>query len=235
MHSATFGLEAVDTRLTISNSVFHNSGGNALSTIRSSLLCYNTQLSNSFGDLYRMLGGETEMIFCTLAQYYNYDSERGMALAITDNELSYNDRLYWPVEKAHFYNCVVTGYGDDVVSGDFMMQSKYPDDEQYRVDYLFHNCYMRTVNSDADSLRFVRTIYETDDLEVRGESQFTRFQGYERLYDFTPTDSSMMYRRADASVFAKFPDLKLDVDGRGSIRPAIQDSVDIGAFQNTTK
>lgn len=235
MHSATFGLEAVDTRLTISNSVFHNSGGNALSTIRSSLLCYNTQLSNSFGDLYRMLGGETEMIFCTFAQYYNYDSERGMALAITDNELSYNDRLYWPVEKAHFYNCVVTGYGDDVVSGDFMMQSKYPDDEQYRVDYLFHNCYMRTVNSDADSLRFVRTIYETDDLEVRGESQFTRFQGYERLYDFTPTDSSMMYRRADASVFAKFPDLKLDVDGRGSIRPAIQDSVDIGAFQNTTK
>ena len=81
----------------------------------------------------------------------------------------------------------------------------------------------------------MRTIYETDDLEVRGESQFVRFQGYERLYDFTPTDSSMMYRKADASVFAKFSDLKLDVDGRGSIRPTIQDSVDIGAFQNITK
>ena len=61
--------------------------------------------------------------------------------------------LDYPLQHAHFLNCLVTGYADDVVTGNL-------EDENKDVDYYFGNCVLRTVEAEDDAVRFVGVVYE---------------------------------------------------------------------------
>jgi hypothetical protein len=156
LHSSTFGIIAEDTDIELANCIIHNTGGNALWAKNCRIQAYNTQISNAYGNLLQVIGGEVDMIFCTLAQFYNYDAVRGWALSLSDYDVEYGDTMYYNLARAHFVNSVITGYGEDVISGRFVKESKF----QESVNYSFHRCFLNTVYSDADSLRFVRNIYE---------------------------------------------------------------------------
>lgn len=225
LHSSTFGIVAEDTDIEFANCVIHNTGGNALWVKNCRVKAYNTQISNAYGNLYQMIGGETEMTFCTLAQFYNYDAVRGWALRLSDYDVEYGDTMFYDVAKANFINCIITGYGDDVISGSFIKERKFQDS----VQYYFKRCFLNTVYSDGDSVRFVSNIYENPEDTMSYGRQFVLFDTYARLYDFTPDTLAHFCDSADASWAEKYP---LDRSGRSRVADG---SPDIGAYENVQR
>ncbi len=222
LHSSTFGIVAEDTDLELANSVIHNTGGNALRAKNCRVKAYNTQISNAYGDLFHMIGGDVEMVFCTLAQFYNYDAQRGWALCLRDYELEYGDTMYYDIAQARFHNCVISGYGSDVISGSFIKEHKFAEP----VNYHFERCFLNTVYSEADSLRFIRNIYETPEDTMSYGRQFLLFDTYARLYDFTPDTLAHFCDSADVHWAETYP-----VDRLGRSRTA-DGLPDIGAYEN---
>ncbi len=222
LHSSTFGIIAEDTDIELANCILHNTGGNALWTRNSSVRAYNTQISNAYGNLFQMIGGQADMTFCTLAQFYNYDAVRGWALSLSDYDVEYGDTMYYDIAHASFINCVITGYGEDVISGNFLKESKYQDSARY----YFQNCFLNTVYSDDSNVRFVRNIYVNPEDTMHYGPQFALFDTYARLYDFTPSNQACFRNNADASLVKEYP-----LDRLGRSREA-DGHADIGAYEN---
>ena len=225
LHSSTFGIIAEDTDMELANCIIHNTGGNALWAKNCRIQAYNTQISNAYGNLLQVIGGEVNMTFCTLAQFYNYDAVRGWALSLSDYDVEYGDTMYYNLARAHFVNSVITGYGEDVISGKFIQESKFQDS----VNYYFHRCFLNTVNGDSDSLRFVRNIYENAKDTMSYGRQYLLFDTYARLYDFTPDTLAHFCDSADIYWAEEFP-----LDRLGRSREA-DGKADIGAYENVQR
>ncbi len=221
-HASKFGIMAEDCNIQMNNCILRNSRGNGLTTRNCTLTAVNTEISNTMGDLYSMTGGSTDMIHCTLAQYYNYDARRGMALHLSDYAYEYGDTMYYQLRKAWFRNCVIAGYDADVLMGNFIGEKKYG----HKLDYLFSHCYMCTdsLQQKDDSQRFVANIFEHPD-SVSGGDNYILFDTYARRYDFTPDTVSRIRARADATLSAQYPVDRLGHSRTGSGGP------DIGAYQ----
>ena len=225
LHSSTFGIVAEDTDMELANCVIHNTGGNALWTKNCRVKAYNTQISNAFGDLFHMIGGDTEMTFCTLAQFYNFDAVRGWALCLRDYAVEYGDTMFYDIAQARFSNCIINGYGEDVISGSFIKEKNFGDS----VRYHFERCFLNTVNSEKDSVRFVRNIYENPTDTMSYGRQFLLFDTYARLYDFTPDTLAHFCDSADMRFVELYP-----VDRLGRSRRT-EEGADIGAYENNQR
>ena len=90
--------------LTMISSTVHNCQGYGIASHSSWIELYNCQITNTLSDCLYTDGGLTVMNNCTLAQFYPFDSMRGVALRFTAGSA--------PV---HFvcYNTLVTCYADD--------------------------------------------------------------------------------------------------------------------------
>lgn len=184
IHSSSYGIacdsSATDeTKLTLENSIIHNVGGEGLGLYHCRSVIKNTQISNTLGHCVAVVGGWAEFVHCTLAQFYPWDASRGDALYLADKWLA----LDYPLEHAHFRNCLVTGYADDVVRGNL-------EDKNKEADYYFGNCVLRTVASD-DAVRFVNVIYEKKEDPGTGQKQFLLFDTDNYLYDFRLTTDAV--------------------------------------------
>lgn len=178
-------------KLRLENSVIHNLGADGLHLEGSRVYVANTQISNALDNCVTIKGGYCDFVHCTIAQFYPFDPDRGQALFIEGGALEDDspDAPLW-LEHAHFRNCVITGYGEDVIYGEIH------EDAELRVDYLFSHCYLNTVES-QDEVRFVNIIYDTDDQPMPREKNFVRFDTDNFIYDFTPADSSSIRGLAD--------------------------------------
>lgn len=225
LHSSTFGIVAEDTDMELANCVIHNTGGNALWVKNCRVKAYNTQISNAFGDLFHMIGGDAELTFCTLAQFYNFDATRGLALCLRDYDVEYEDTMFYDITRADFRNCVINGYGEDVISGSFIKEKNFGDS----VRYHFERCFLNTVNGDEDSVRFIRNIYEDPKDTMSYGRQFLLFDTYARLYDFTPDTLAHFCDSADMRFVELYP-----VDRLGRSRRT-EEGADIGAYENNQR
>ncbi len=199
IHSGRKGVEVLhantaDLCLEMENCVIHNVGGDALSISGSKVAVANTQISNARGRCVSLLGGNATFIHCTLAQFYLFSAERGEALYIADRD---EDENYWAIEQAYFHNCVITGYGDDVIMGKLS-------DETGDTPYLFDHCFLNTVTTD-DEERFVSVVYDCEDDTTHAESNFRVFDSYNFVYDFTPVAGSKIRGAADAAWNSSYP------------------------------
>lgn len=167
LHSGTWGIVADSTDLQLDSCVLHNIGGHALQSNASRIKACNTQLSNTLGHCLMLNGGDTWMQYCTLAQFYPWVANRGDALYIVGND-------DYPLRRAHFSCCLMTGYAEDVIMGDI-------DDPDNDADYLFSGCFLKTVKSD-DELRFVDVTYQEKDDDIT--ERFVLFNTTDFLYDF---------------------------------------------------
>ena len=226
LHASKFGIIAEDCTIQLNNCILRNSRGNGLTTRNCTLTAVNTEISNSMGDLYSMTGGTTDMIHCTLAQYYNYDSQHGMALRLSDFAYEYGDTMYYALKKAWFRNCVIAGYDQDVLMGSFMGEKKFG----IELDYLFSHCYMCTdsLQQRDDPKRFVGNIFESTDT-VSGGSNYVLFDTYERRYNFTPDTLSCIRSNAEPNLSQQYPLDRLGHSRTGDNKP------DIGAYQLVIK
>ena len=92
--------------------------------------------------------------------------------------------------------------------------------------YLFSHCFMRTVESD-DTERFVNALYDDEDLPPYGSDNFTRFDSYNFIYDFTPLPESRIIGSADASFREQYP-----TDRLGRMR---DEAPDAGCYEFVAK
>ena len=181
--------------LVMEDCVVHNIGGAGLDFTHCRTQVTGTQISNTFGHCVSLRGGAHTFLHCTLAQFYPFSANRGDALSLGDFEGNVYRHLY----GAYFFNCVITGYADDVVMGHFT------DNTIAEARFLFQNCLLRTVNP-SDRERFLSVRYDVpDSLDVTSQAHFTLFDTHAFLYDFTPDSLSAIRGWADPEFTKRCP------------------------------
>ena len=155
------------TTLYLYNTVVHNNSGEGLFARHSTIVVDYCQFSNAFGDCLGLYGCEAIVEHSTLAQFYPFSANRGFALHFVNTEL--------PMTLV-CRNTLVTGYADDVVSGEAT-------DTTVVFDYRFADCLLRTPEVD-DSVRFERIIWETPKDTVQGKQHFRTIDEDNLYYDF---------------------------------------------------
>ncbi len=199
LHSSLFGIIAEDTKevnpdadnpsITLDCCILHNIGGDGLQFNNCVSKVTNTQISNTLGHAVNLNGGSHTFIYSTLAQFYPFSANRGDALHLVSSKDGSDKGL---LLQAHFINCVITGYGLDVIMGE-----NIPED----CNYLFHHCFLNTLAVD-DAERFVEVIFDQDkkkgeDEKLVRQDNFTVFDTENFIYDFTPKAESLIRSLAD--------------------------------------
>ena len=201
LHSSLFGIIVEDTEemkpdetkpsVTLDCCILHNIGGDGLQLNNCVSKVVNTQISNTLGHTVNINGGSHTFIYCTLAQFYPFTADRGDGLHLASSE-DYSD--YGLLRKAHFINCVITGYGEDVIMGEYIPQDG-------TCDYLFHHSFLNTPIVEEPE-HFVDCVFDRDKKKNEEEKlvrdqNFVLFDTENFIYDFTPKDSSMIRSLAD--------------------------------------
>lgn len=226
VHSGDYGiicdsLQTFDPEtpaLRIENSIIHNVAGDGLRATCTHVEVIGTQISNTLGYTVYQLGGASTFVHCTLAQFYPWSGDRLDALFIAD-QLEATPEGLRPLTRAHFLNCVITGYADDVIMGELAEEGETP------TPYLFSHCLLRTVKSE-DAERFVEIVYDDKDLEPNGTKHFRLFDTDNFLYDFTPDTLSQIRDKADIELTKRYS----PIDRRGNSRLA-DDGPDMGCYE----
>ena len=215
---STFLFDVQKPTVSIENSIIHNVQGYGFKATSCIANVVGTQISNTFKTSVYLLGGAYTFVHCTIAQFYPWDANRGDALYIS-NQIDETEEGYYPLYWAHFLNCVVTGYADDVIMGNI------GENQDYMCDYLFQNCHLRTV-VDSDTERFVNVVYDSKKEKPNCSDHFRLFDTKNFLYDFTPVEESGMRGIADASIAEKIS----PVDRMGNSR-LLDGAPDAGAYE----
>ena len=121
------------------------------------------------GDCLNVIGSSVNINHSTLAQFYPFSADRGVALRFDAESNVICD------------NTLVTGYEEDVIMGD-------------GVDYYFENCILRTLEP-GDTEEFVDVIWETPKSEIQGEKHFVTFDTDNLFYNFTIKEESPAYQK----------------------------------------
>ena len=142
-----------------------------------------------------MDGGAVEINNSTLAQFYPFDGNRGYALHFNANH---------PLTKLNVRNSLITGYADDLISGD------RPGNVDQPFNFNFENCVLRTPKpTTADSVFFKNIIYEdVKDTTKYGEKNFVKIDADKQYYDFHLSKTSSAVDKANTKTA-----LPIDRDG----------------------
>lgn len=186
----------------------HNCQGYGIRNLCSWIELYNCQITNTLYDCLCTNGGVTLVDNCTLAQFYPYDSNRGVALRFNTDKSSVQFLCY---------NTLVTGYADDEIMG----ENKNDASTFY---YEFHNCILRTPEvTTADSTYFDKVIFEDiKDTLTTGRKHFVNIDTKNLKYDFRLDSISPAIDIAD-------PLTAMPTDRNGLPR---DERPDIGAFEH---
>ncbi|MGI6242931.1 MAG: right-handed parallel beta-helix repeat-containing protein [Prevotella sp.] len=212
IHSTYHGVvvdstDVTEQKLTLRNVTIHNCQGYGLMTNNAKVDLYNTQITNTLNDCVLVNGGDVTMNNCTLAQFYPFDSNRGVALRFTSKH---------PLERLKVDNTLITGYADDQLMGERT-------DSTTAFNFDFAHSMMRTPKVEtADSVHFVDVVFENiKDTVSSGEKHFVRIDTENLRYNFRLDSISSAIGKADAKTAQ--PN---DRDGRMR-----DDHPDIGAFE----
>lgn len=212
IHSAFNGIEidscSIDRYTLLMNScTIHNCQGYGVLNHCSHVQMDNCQITNTLNDCYYAEAGLSILTNCTLAQFYPYDSNRGVALRFS----SKNGGV-----QLGCYNSLVTGYADDELMGE-------PADTLNTFYYEFKNCIIRTPKVEtADSVYFQNVLFENPkDTLPNGKDHFVLIDTENLIYDFRLDSISPAIDAADKK-------LALPTDRNGCQR---DDRPDVGAFE----
>ena len=161
---------AIDTtqyRLRMENCIVHNCQGMGVQAVNANIRLENCQLTNTLGNCLYILGGIAEVSYCTLAQFFPFSADRGMALYFTNYPT--------PLLGITCEGCIVTGYDEDVIKG-----VRYSDSQAF--NYHFTNCLLRTEKVESEN--FQNIIWESPNDSIQGKQQFVKIDEENLDYDF---------------------------------------------------
>lgn len=166
-----------EQRLTMVRCVVHNHKGYGVISFNSNIGLYYCQLSNTLDDCLALFGGICEMDHCTLAQFYPFSADRGVALRFADSQ---DGEVVFPVFLLICSNTLVTGYEADVVMG----ERKDESNEDAVYGYEFSDCLLRTPVVEGDTVNFRNIVWETPDDSIQGKRHFRTIDEENLYYDF---------------------------------------------------
>ena len=198
-------------KITLSAVTIHNCQGYGMYTDNSNVTLENCVISNTLDDCLYVGGGRVLVNNCTLAQFYPFDSRRGMALRFEQGD---------GLDTLRCTNSIITGYAEDVVM-------RVVPDSTMSYAFAFDHCIMRTpVETTADSIRFTNILYELpDDTTAVGKRHFVNIDEENLYYDFRLDSLSLAVGFADAESAAPS-------DRNGTLR---DDTPDAGAYEYPIK
>jgi len=158
------------------NCIVHNAEGYGLRAVNSNIYVANCQFTNTLADCVFIAGGQAEIVYSTLAQFYPFSAARGAALRFTN----YFEETDLPLVGLRCEGLIVTGYDEDVVMGDVRDTTA-----AIAFEYQFENSLLRTPRVDtADSVRFAGIIWETSKDSIQGKKHFVNIDEENLIYDF---------------------------------------------------
>ncbi len=225
IHGAIYGIvcDASTTsgrKLELTNSVVHNVSGDGLHAVCCDILVANTQISNSGGHCVSLFGGSSEFIHCTIAQFYPWNAFYGAALYFCN---AAGDVVY-PLEKAHFYNTIITGYSDDDISGGDINRNTDNISSDVPFNYLFENCVLNTKVDEKDISSYINCVMESEENTAYKASNFYDIDTYNYIYDFRLSEQSVARGVGSSSFSSEYP-----FDMLGVPRP--EEHPDAGCYQ----
>jgi hypothetical protein len=154
-------------RLEMDHCIVHNSNSTGVKIVNSYASLNYCQLTNAGGDCLAVYGGEVNVNYCTIAQFYPFSADRGAALHfIGDGAMSLTCNY-----------SLLTGYADDVVMAERT-------DTTAMFSYHFSNCLLRTPAIKDDTLNFQHVLWETASDSIQGKQHFVRIDEENLYYDF---------------------------------------------------
>ena len=198
-------------KLQLYNSTVPNCQGYGLKTTSSVVDVRNSQITNTLNNCVCVLGGEISLLHCTLAQFYPFDSNRGVALRYSNHEAE----TPYPLTKMDCINTIVTGYADDQIAAD-----NKNDDTPFA--YRFVNSLLRTPKIEDDQ-NVVNIVWENveDTAAISGEENFKLVDIDMQRYDFHLSEKS-------PAINAASPENTLPEDRDGRSRDILPD---IGCYE----
>ena len=173
LDSAAFDKENV--RLGMGNCIVHNAEGYGLRAVNSNIYVANCQFTNTQDDCVFIAGGQAQIVYSTLAQFYPFTADRGAALRFTN----YYEEADLPLVGLRCEGLIVTGYDEDVIMGSVR------DTTATTFEYQFMNSLLRTPRVDtADSVRFMNVRWETPKDSIQGKQHFKVIDENNLIYDF---------------------------------------------------
>lgn len=220
IHSTNDGIvcdsSAVDQlKLRLYNSIVHNCQGYGLLSKNSVVDIWNSQLTNTLHDVVAIYGGAAMLRHCTVAQFYPFDSERGVALRFNNQWEGHT----YPLYQFEVYNTIVTGYADDEIMGE-------AGDTTATFTYYFDHDLLRTeVSADSANTELYNGVMweNPKDTTVAGEKNFENIDADQQYYDFRLSDRS---KAIDAGQV--LPNGYSATDRLGTVR---DDKPDLGAYE----
>lgn len=216
LHSAFHGIviDSADVqrkKLTINASTVHNCQGYDLLSKNANISISNSVFSNSLKDCICLDGGDVTINGCTLAQFYPFDSQRGVALQFG----SENSAL-----RFQCLNSLITGYGDDELLFN-------PEKGNLPLEFAINHCLIRTPEDALkNDVRFSNNIFENlKDTTIAGYKNFVLVDANLLKYQFELKEHSLAIDAGD-------PQTSLPNDRFGRMR---DNSPDIGAFEYINK
>lgn len=155
--------------LTLFNTTIHNCMGDGLSMKESIVKMENCRITNTAGDCLKLEKGKVTLDHVTLAQFYPFIANRGVAMRFDQESM------------VDCQNSLLTGYEDDVIMG-------------AGEDYSFVNCIIRTPEP-ADLSHFTDVTWETSKDEVQGKDHFVLFDTDDLIYNFSIKEESPAFSK----------------------------------------
>ena len=228
IHSGTYGLRAKGDDLTrhklvMQNSQIHNVDGDALQLTLCAASFTNSLFTNAGGHCVNILGGQMTFLHCTMANFFPWKSERGVAVCIS-NYVEEEQAIY-PLQGVHFINSIITGSKDDELMGTVLEKNDTADYSAYAQFAFAHSL----INSkgearEPDSLHFAHIVWEHKDSAAYGRTNFRTIDHSNFIYDYHLDSLSCARGIASEEYAGTVPH-----DRDGKPRPA--EGADAGCYQ----
>ena len=191
-------------KITITNSVLHNSTNNVLTVKQCRAVVRNSELSNAVGALVYMEGGAADFLQCTLANYYALFESAKLPMIYLSR---FDDPELAAPAGVSFGNCIVAGNAGVIFPSDVT-----------QLAVSFRNTLFTVAGSDDDN--FVNCVWG-------GDPMFNCVGGDIFYYDYRiSSPSSPACRAGDETLL----DESLRRDMYGTVRP-YGTNPDAGAYQ----
>lgn len=151
-------------KLTMLRCTVHNCKGAGLEIDESTASIDSCRFTNTLGDCLNVIGSTVNVNHTTLAQFYPFSAERGVALRFDAQSIIVCD------------NTLVTGYEEDVVMGE-------------GENFYFSNCILRTLQP-SDLEDFENVVFESPKDDIQGEKHFILFDTDNLIYNFSIKEES---------------------------------------------
>ena len=228
IHSGTYGLRAKGNSLekhkvVMHNSQIHNVDEDALQLTQCRATFVNSLFTNAGGHCVNILGGEMDFIHCTIANFFPWKSERGVAVSLSN--YAEEENAIYPLLGVNFINSIITGSKNDELMGNIVVETDtadYTDYAQYSFSHSVINSWKEAY--EPDTLHFSHIVWEHKDSTAYGRTNFRTVDHTNFIYDFH-LDSLSVARGIATDEYLDL--LPCDKDGL----PRTSGGIDAGCYQ----